>query len=143
MRHRITLAAIATALLIIGWLTTLIDFQNVLSWCGGNNECKNFWIFGFKQPLYWSIYYLFLSICFACIFSRKILFFWLKFAVPFVIVSLVLVSLAPLDCNASLMLCFQKVNTSQSLGKIFLTLTIIIVIAKSIHLLVVSKRNKK
>ena len=134
MKHRLKILYVIIFLGIFMLILHFGDLSSISKFCGVDSNCKDLIIFGFKQPLYIGVQYILLSLVCLLIFSEKLFKTWFVFFKFFMFVSLLFVIFSPVDCNAPLMLCFDKVNVTKIFGALLLILTILILIIKSIYL---------
>ncbi|MEI6480634.1 MAG: hypothetical protein WCO12_03920 [bacterium] len=141
MRHRIILAVI---IFFFGALFYFWNFFKDLTFfgvCSQKGFCESDWLDNVWFPVYNIFPYLIASVSILIFFPFIFFKTWLKIILPYSVISLILISITPGLCGG--MVCFDRTDVAQGLSKIFLILTILIIIGKSIHLLVISKRNKK
>lgn len=143
MKHRIILISVAVFLGIIMGLTVLLKNPGSNGLCINNFSCEDFWNFGVRLPIYYGMQYLIGILLIMSIFSINFIKIWLKIFIPSLVLSFLIILSAPTDCDAPLMLCFDKLNLSKGLGTLLLILTILIIISKSLYLYIVSRKDKK
>ena len=140
MKHRIYLVFVVILLVILIPFSKWLRFPAENGLCNNNFLCESYWLDGVALPLSNSLIYLIFSVAILIPFSFSVLKTWLKIMIPYFIVSLYFVAVTPDVCGG--MLCWDRTLVASGLSKVFLILTILIVLTKSIYLFVVSKRAK-
>ncbi len=140
MKHRIILFIIC---LILGALLLYSDFfKNPinLGFCGQGGLCESNWFYGVFLPTYNSLIYLIIAISVLIFLPYSFLKTWMKIMIPYFVVALMLVINTDSLCGG--MICFDRNIVASGFAKIFLILTILIILSKSIYLFVVSKKKR-
>jgi len=143
MKHRIILVLVAILLGIIILSTVYLKNPGSNGLCVNDFGCEDFWNFGVRLPIFYGLQYIIGILLIMAVIPSTFIKIWLKFGVPFLFLGLLLILSTPTDCSAPLMLCFNKLNVTQGLGKLLLIITGLIIITKSLYLWFVSKKNKK
>lgn len=143
MKHRIILVSIAVFLGVVAWLTIFLKNPGSNGLCINDFVCEDFWNFGVRLPIYYGMQYLVGILFIMAILPINFIKIWLRIFIPALILSLLMVLSSPTDCSAPLMLCFNKLNLTQGLGKVLLILTLLIILTKSLYLWFISYRHKK
>ena len=141
MKHRIIIFLILLSSFFIMFYSKWLKFPEQIGLCLNDFMCEEFWIRGVFWPINESIIYLISSLTILIFFPYTFLKTWLKIMIPYAIVAFIIVSLTAPLCSG--MICFDRTLVASGLSKIFLILTIIILLIKSIYLLVTSKRKSK
>ncbi len=142
MKHRIILISLAFLFGVVIYLTVFLKNPGSNGLCINSFSCEDFWNFGVRLPIYYGLQYFVGSLLLISIFSFSYVKIWMKFTIPFLLVGLLVIISTPTDCDAPLMLCFNKLNITHSLGKLLIILTVIIILSKYIYNLYISRKNK-
>lgn len=123
------------------WYADFFKNPRVLGLCVGvDGFCKSEWLDGFWFPVYKSLPYLIASLSLLIFFPYSFLKTWMKIMIPYSIIAFIIISLTAPLCGG--MICFDRTLIATGLSRLFLILTILILLTKSIHLLIISKRRK-
>lgn len=141
MRHRIILFLVLVALVILIPISKWLRFPEQIGLCHGDFLCESFWTRGVFWPINESVYFIISSIALLIFFPFAYLKTWMKIMLPYAFIALFLIVMTPALCSG--MICFDRTLIASGLSKIFLILTILILIIKSIYLFIISKRKSK
>jgi len=141
MKHRIILILIAVLLGVIALYFESLLRSETIGVCQGNTLCESSWFRGVIWPFLDSFWYVIISILFFVLFPFSFLKIWMKIMIPYFVVAFLLVASTPPLCSG--FLCWDRNLIASGLAKLFLILTILIILSKSIYLWVISRRNKK
>ncbi len=140
MKHRIILFAVLILLLVLIPISKWLRFPAEIGFCNNDFLCEEFWLDGIAIPLYNSLIYIISSITLLIFFPFNFLKTWMKIMIPYSIIAFIIVSLTEPLCGG--MICFDRTVVASGLSKIFLILTVLILVIKGIYLFVVkSKKN--
>ncbi|MEI7513024.1 MAG: hypothetical protein WCJ74_00180 [bacterium] len=142
MKHRIILLVFVVISGLVLWFADFFKDPNVIRVCVGvDDQCVSDWFYGVWLPVYKSLPYLISSIAILIFFPYNFLKIWMKIMIPYFVLALLLVATTSALCGG--MICFDRTLIATGLSKIFLILTILILLIKSIYLFVISKRKQK
>lgn len=141
-KYRVFIIIILSFLFILFFLEKKLRFPVENGWCDkGDMPCESFWLDGIAMPIKYSLVYI-ISGVFLILFTTYSLFkLWLKIIIPFSILALIIIADTPALCVG--MVCFDRTVIASGFAKLFLILTVLIIISKSIHLWIISRKNKK
>jgi hypothetical protein len=141
MKHRIILFTTAIIFSVLYWQFDFFKNPNILGVCVGvEGFCKSDWLDGIWFPIYKSLIYIIFSIALLIFFPYTFLKTWMKIMLPFAFIAFFFIVMTPPLCGG--MICFDRTLIASGLSKIFLTLTILILLSKSIYLFIISKKFK-
>jgi len=141
MKHRIIVFILVTLLGIIFLSADYFKNPNIFGVCVGiNGFCKSDWLDGVWFPVYKSLIYIISSLTILIFFPFHYLKTWMKIMIPYSVVAFIIVSLTSPLCSG--MICFDRTLVASGLSKIFLILTVLILLTKSIYSLFVSRKLK-
>lgn len=141
MRHKIILFLVLLILVTLIPISKWLRFPVEAGLCVNDFMCESFWVRGVSWPLNDSLLYLISSIALLIFFPFSFLKIWMKIMIPYFIIAFITVATTPAVCGG--FLCFDRTLIASGLSKLFLILTILILLVKGIYLLIVSKRKKK
>jgi hypothetical protein len=141
MKFRVIMIILSIILGIILAFIHYSETRAILNFCGNDVLCESKWLFGVIKPLYVSLIYIVFSLLSMSFISYSFLKLWLKIMVPYFVIALALVISTPALCGE--MICFDRTLVAGGFSKIFLILTILIIISKSLYLYIISRKNKK
>ncbi len=140
MKHRIILIGTALVFGIVYWYADFFKDPRTLGICPAVDDlCESNWFYGVWVPAYRSLSYIFFSIILLIFFPYTFLKTWMKIMLPYAFIAFFLIVMTPPLCGG--MICFDRTLIASGLSKVFLILTILILISKSIYLFIVSKRK--
>ena len=140
MKHKITLISVVLLLSLIFLFVSKSLNGDSLWVCQGDFLCQSFWFRGVLWPLHESLLYIIFATTFLVFLPLFFLKIWLKIIVPYFFIALIITISTPELCGG--MICFDRTLVATGFGKIFLALTVFIIIGKSIHLFILSRKNK-
>jgi len=141
MKYRIILIFVILLLgIIFGFLKYLLHPETI-GLCQNNGLCNSFWSLGVAWPLHESLLYLIISIIPLIFLPFSFLKIWLKIMVPYFLIVLIFIIRTPDLCSG--FLCWDRTLVASGFAKLFLILTVLIIIIQSIYFFIISKRNKK
>jgi hypothetical protein len=141
MKHRIIIIIAVAILGIIFWKMDMFKDPRVFGVCKEIDDlCESNWFYGVIVPLYKSLPYLISSLALLVFFPYSFLKIWMKIMIPYSIIAFIIVSLTAPLCGG--MVCFDRTLVASGLSKIFLILTILILLTKSIYLFFKNRKNK-
>jgi hypothetical protein len=141
MKHRIILFLVLAILVILIPVSKWLRFPTEIGLCNKDFLCEEFWIRGVFWPMNDSVYYIISSIALLIFFPYSFLKTWMKIMLPYAFIAFFLVVMTSPLCSG--MICFDRTLVASGLSKVFLILTILILISKSIYLFVLSKKSKR
>ncbi len=142
MKHRIVIGLAVVIFGIIFWKIDYFKDPEVLGICSGvKGFCKMDWLEGVWFPILNLLPYLISSLALLIFFPYSFLKTWLKIMVPYFIIAFIVVVASPALCGG--VGCIDRTLMATGLSKIFLGLTILILLSKSVYLLIISKRKSK
>lgn len=141
MKHKIILFLVLILLLALIPLSKWLRFPAEIGFCNNDFLCEEFWRRGIYWPIHDSLLYIISSLVLLIFFPFHFLKTWMKIAIPYAIVALLIVVATSPLCSA--MICFDRTLVASGLSKIFLILTILILLIKLVYNFVISKRKKK
>lgn len=139
MKRRIILISIILLLGFVFWSLKYLVQPEILGLCINNGLCDSFWSLGVSWPLHESLLYLIASMIPFIFLPFSFLKIWLKIIIPYFIIALFFIISTPEVCSG--IICFDRTLVASGFAKLFLILTILIIIVKSIHLFVISKKE--
>jgi hypothetical protein len=142
MKHRIIIFVLGMVLGLAFWFADFFKDPNIMGVCiGVGGFCKSDWLDGVWFPIYKSLPYLISSLALLIFFPYSFLKTWMKIMLPYAFIAFFLVVMTSPLCSG--MICFDRTLVASGLSKVFLILTILILISKSIYLFVLSKKSKR
>jgi len=136
-KYRIVILSISLVLFVLFLLSKVLRFPENIGLCHNGGLCESNIFYGIWLPLHNSILYL-LASTFLLLFSPKNTFkLWAKIMIPVFIVSLLIIITTPDICSG--MICFDRTLVASGFAKLFLILTILIIVIKSVYNLFVRK----
>ena len=129
-KYRIVILSISLAFFVLFLLSKVLRFPENIGLCHNDGLCESFWLDGVAIPLYWSLPYLIISTLLLLFFSKKTFKLWAKIMVPVFIISLIITITTPDICSG--MICFDRTLVASGFAKLFLILTVLIVLIKTI-----------
>jgi len=141
LRSKIILLIISIVMVILCCAIYFLKTKTLLAPCNDSLLCESTLFYGIVLPLYNSLIYLIISIAIMIFFSFHFLKIWMKIIIPYFIVALLLVISTPALCEG--MICWDRTLVASGLAKLFLILTVLIVISKSIYIWSVSRKERK
>lgn len=139
MKRRIILISSILILSLIFVLGNFLKNQYFISFCGEQGLCQSFWFYGIWLPFYNTIFYIIGAIVLFLFLPFSFLKIWLKIIIPYFIIALFFIISTPEVCSG--IICFDRTLVASGFAKLFLILTILIIIGKSINLFVISKKK--
>lgn len=144
MNHRKILAILlGLSLVLLG--VGLAFFPGNYSFCHILQICSDssFLILNVGHPLVVGLIP-FIFVLFILLFlSREIFNAWKKFTIVFIPISVILIIITPVYCNAPLNMCFNKILTTRFTSIGFAILSLIIIIYKSVRILLARRKIKR
>jgi hypothetical protein len=142
MKHRIILFIVVLILGALFWYADFFKDPKILNICSNVDDlCESDWFYGIWVPIYRSLSYIISSIALLIFFPYSFLKTWMKIMLPYVFIAFFLVVMTSPLCSG--MICFDRTLVASGLSKVFLILTILILLIKSIYLIIVPKRKSK
>lgn len=145
MSHR-KILAILLGMSILGIITGFfIVYPESFGVCVNNQDCMDseFLIFNIAHPLVLGLIPL-LPILFILLFLPKEIFkTWKKFAIVLIPISIILITITPIQCSAPLGMCFDKKLITRFLSITFSIISLIIIIYKSVRILLMRRKQRK
>jgi len=141
MKHRIIVILILVLLILVMFFSTLLKFPEKNGLCQSDFACEEFWVRGVFWPINYSLIYLISSLALLIFFPYPFLKAWLKIMIPYFVIAFIAVITTPALCGG--MICFDRTLVATGLSKLFLILTILILISKGVYVLIISKRKNK
>ncbi len=139
-KYRVVILSISIFFFISFLLSKVLRFPENLGLCHGSGLCESFWLDGVSIPLYWSLPYLIISTFLLFFFSKNTFKLWAKIMIPVFIISLIITITTPDICSG--MICFDRTLVASGFSKLFLIMTVLILIVMSIYDHVIFKRKK-
>ena len=141
-RYRLVIISISLLLFLLFFLSKNLRFPEHFILCKNDGLCESFWFYGVWLPFHDSIFNLFVSVFILIFLSLNTLKLWLKIMIPFSLFALYVIITTPDICSG--MICFDRTLVASGFGKVFLRLTILIVIIKTIYdYIILKKKNGK
>lgn len=120
---------VSVLLLLLGFL---FRYSAYFKLCSGNDyDCINFWTFNLGHPLVLGLIPLIPILIILQFFRREVFNTWGKFALVFIPIIILIITLTPVYCSAPLGLCFDKKSITRFLSMDFAILSLIIIFTKS------------
>jgi hypothetical protein len=141
LKSRIAMIILLVVLVVVLILIHYLKTQTILFFCEKNILCESEFFYGVLIPIYYSLFYLILSFLVLIFLPYSFLKLWLKVMIPYSIIALILIIETPALCGE--IICFDRTDVAGGFSKLFLILTVLIIISKFIHLYFLSRRNKK
>lgn len=141
MKRRIILIIVIVILSFLLWLSKYLLSQSTISFCHNDFLCVSLWFRGILWPLHDSFIYLIIAIIPFIFLPFSFLKIWLKIMIPYFVIVLILTIFTPDVCSG--FLCWDRTLVASGFAKLFLILTILIIIGKFIQLFMASRRSKK
>jgi hypothetical protein len=141
MKHKIILVSVTILLGVIAWYFRSLLQSGSIGLCNGNFSCESILFRGVAWPFINSSSYLIVSTLILAFIPYSFLKIWLKIMIPYFIIALILVIETPALCGG--MICFDRTLIASGLAKLFLILTILIILSKSLYLWFIFRRNKR
>ncbi len=141
MKHRIIIIFATAVLSLMFWKIDILKDPKVFGIClDEKGFCRADWLDGVWFPLLNALPYLISSLALLIFFPYSFLKIWMKIMIPYSIIAFIIVSLTAPLCGG--MVCFDRTLVASGLSKIFLILTILILLTKSIYLFFKNRKNK-
>ncbi len=128
-------------LISLAYVSKLFIAPENLKLCSNDLLCETFWVRGVYWPFHESIYFLIVSMALILVFPFSFLKTWLKIMIPFSVLAFIAIIATPGLCGG--MLCFDRTLVASGMSKIFLFLTILILLIKGIYLWIIARKSKK
>ena len=139
MKRKIIFFVLIIIFSILLWFSKYLLSQDAIGICQGGFLCESFWFRGVLWPLHESLLYLIVSMIPFILLPFSFLKIWLKIIIPYFIIAIFFIISTPEVCSG--IICFDRTLVASGFAKLFLILTILIIIGKSIHLFVISKKK--
>ena len=139
-KYRMIATLISVILFLLLILSKVLRFPENIGLCNNDGLCESFIFYGLWLPFFNSIFYFFISSFLLIFFPKNTLKLWAKIMIPTFVIFFVITIMTPDLCGG--MICFDRTNVASALSKLFLILTALIVIIKSIYNLIVLRKKK-
>ena len=144
MSHR-KILGILLGLSLLGLGAGLTFFPGNYSFCHTLQSCtdSDFLILNVGHPLVVGLIPLIFILIILFFFPSEVFKFWKKFAIILIPISIILITITPVYCDAPLNLCFNKILTTRFTSIIFAIISLIIIIYKSVRILLARRKAKR
>ena len=144
MNHR-KILGILLGLSILGVVSSLAFSPGIYSFCRIFQSCtdSDFIILNIAHPLVLGLIPLLPILVILIILPRAIFNTWKRFAIFLIPISIVLITITPVQCSAPLGMCFDKIVTAKLTSISFAIISLIIIIYKSVRIIWASRKSKR
>jgi len=139
-KHKLIIILISLIFFVLYLLSKVLRFPENIGLCNNNGLCESNFFYGVWLPFYNSVFYIFISSFLLIFFPKKLFKLWTKIMVPVFVFFLLITIMTPDICSG--MICFDRTNVALGLSKLYLILTVLIVIIKTIFDFIVSKNKR-
>jgi len=144
MNHR-KILGILLGLSLLGLGAGLAFFPGNYSFCRTFQSCSDsdFLILNVGHPLVVGLIPFIFILFLLFFFSKNIFNTWKKFAIVLIPISIILITITPVYCDAPLNLCFNKILTTRFTSIGFAIISLIIIIYKSVRILLAKRKVRQ
>ena len=136
---------ILLGLSLLGLGVGLSFFPGNYSFCHVLQSCSDssFLILNVGHPLVVGLIPFVFVLIILFFFSREVFSTWKKFAIVLIPISIILITITPVYCDAPLNLCLNKILVTRFTSIGFSILSLIIIIYKSVRILLAKRKSAK
>lgn len=144
MSHR-KILGILLGLSILGVVLSLAFSPGIYSFCRIFQSCtdSDFIIFNIAHPLVLGLIPLLPILVILILLPGAIFNAWKRFAIFLIPISIILITITPVQCSAPLGMCFDKILTTRFTSIGFVIISLIIIIYKSVRILLAKRKSRR